>query len=570
MSMRSAPLLSAPTSFAQRQIWLLAQADADAAAYNVMRSLRLRGRLDVAALELALTEVVRRHESLRTTFPAEADGGLQTVWPPEPFQLPVTDLSGCRHPALEAAERARQAARRPFDVSNGPLARAELWRVDEAEHVLTLSLHHLVTDAWSDSVLYRDLTALYGAFAAGRPSPLPDPPVQYADFAVWERDRVRGDHLERLLRYWRRRLHGASPVLGRGTRRLAAGDRRGRFEDRRWSLPPPAMDRARHLASELRITPFVVLLTAFAIVLQRWTGRDDLLVGSLVANRGRPELEGLVGCFVNTLLLRADLTGNPTMRELLRRVGNSVLDDQVHQELPFDRLVEELGPGPTRGGARFQAMFQVQDLLLPPVEAAGVGFEGLPGDAEPARVALNLTIGRYEPRWFAAWDYDADRFDDQSITELHRLYVRVLAELLDDAGRRLDELSRLSPSGTPLAENVEPAGPPEPAPSSPVDAGPVDASPVDASPLEALLIDIWTEVLQVEEVGPGADFFDLGGHSLLATRVVSRLRREIGLDVSVRMLFERPVLADLAAGVLQQAVDQDPSLLDERDADDDR
>ncbi|HEX8272300.1 MAG TPA: amino acid adenylation domain-containing protein, partial [Longimicrobiaceae bacterium] len=325
-----------PLSFAQERLWFLEQLSPGGHVYTIPGALRLEGPLDAGALEATLGEIVRRHEALRTRFPSDGGRPWQEVLPPEPFRLPVEPVA-----AAEVEGRVRAEVERPFDLERGPLFRATLLRLQEDEHVLVLSMHHVVSDGWSLGVFFGELSALYGAFREGRGSPLPEPAVQYGDYAVWQRAWLRGEALEAQLAYWRGRLAGA-PALELPTdhpRPAVQG-----FAGARHALTLDAdeAEGVRRLARREGATLYMVLLAALQVLLGRYAESEDVVVGSPIAGRTRRETEGLIGLFVNTLALRTDLSGDPAFREVVGRVREGALGAYAHQEVPFERLVEEL------------------------------------------------------------------------------------------------------------------------------------------------------------------------------------------------------------------------------------
>ncbi|HEX7241984.1 MAG TPA: amino acid adenylation domain-containing protein, partial [Longimicrobiaceae bacterium] len=330
---REGPL---PLSFAQQRLWFLDQLEPGSAAYNVPFGIRLRGPLDAEILERAVSEVVRRHEVLRTVF-RSGEGGTasQVVLPPEPFALRRARAAGL-------AELAREEAGAPFDLAAGPLLRGTLVRLGEEDAVALFTVHHIVSDEWSAGILVREVSALYTAFAEGRPSPLAELPVQYADYAAWQRAWLTGDVLERQLAYWRERLAGAPPLLDLPVDRPRPTAASAEGATRTFTLPAELATSLRELGRAMGATPFMVLLAGFQALLARYSGEEDVSVGTPVAGRTRAETEGLIGFFVNTLVLRTDLSGGPTARELVARVRERVLEAQTHQDLPFERLVDEL------------------------------------------------------------------------------------------------------------------------------------------------------------------------------------------------------------------------------------
>ncbi|HEV3049323.1 MAG TPA: condensation domain-containing protein, partial [Longimicrobium sp.] len=336
----------APLSFAQERLWFIDRLEPESAVYGMPMALRLAGALDHAALERALGEVVRRHEVLRTVF-GEADGSpVQVIAPFGGFALPVEDLSALGEADREAAvtRRADEEASRPFDLSAGPLFRAALLRLGQEDHVLLLSMHHIVSDEWSMGVLFGELSVLYEAYREGRESPLPELPVQYADYAVWQREHLAGEVLQRHLSYWRERLAGAPELLELPIDRPRPAVRTHRGGTVPVELSPELLERLQALGRSEGATLYMTVLGAFQVLLSKYAGSDDVVVGSPIAGRTRREVEGLIGFFVNTLVLRTDLSGDPGFREVLRRVREVTLGAYAHQDLPFERVVEELQP----------------------------------------------------------------------------------------------------------------------------------------------------------------------------------------------------------------------------------
>ncbi|HET6343571.1 MAG TPA: condensation domain-containing protein, partial [Myxococcota bacterium] len=335
-----------PLSFAQQRLWFLDQLEPGSAAYNMPLAVRLKGLLRVEALEAAFQEVIRRHESLRTRFPAVAGEPVQVAFAPSGRRLPVVDLAGL--PEVSREEEARQLAHReasrPFDLERGPVLRTTLLRLGDREHLLLTTLHHIASDGWSMEVLIRELGTLYVAARRGEPSPLPELPVQYGDFAVWQRKWLSGDVLEAELAHWRSRLGEDEEVLELPTDQPRPAVRRHRGASRGFTLPERLAAGLQALAHRERVTPFMVLLAGFQALLFRSTGQPGIRVGTPVAGRTRLETEGLIGFFVNTLVLRAELSREMSTGQLLGRVREAALDAWVHQELPFEKLVEELQP----------------------------------------------------------------------------------------------------------------------------------------------------------------------------------------------------------------------------------
>ncbi|HEX7940824.1 MAG TPA: condensation domain-containing protein, partial [Gemmatimonadaceae bacterium] len=362
---RARPL---PLSYAQQRLWFIEQLDPGRFTYNVPRFLRLTGALDVAALETSLHELVRRHEVLRTRF-AEVEG--------EPWQSIAADLDVALEvePVREGdvAERAQREALRPFDLGTGPLIRARLLRVREDEHVMLLVMHHIVCDGWSMAILVRELGAAYLGARTGTPPRLPELPVQYADFAQWQRRWLTGEVLDAQLAYWTRALAGAPPTLELPADRPRPAVRTARGEQLTRVLGGELTTALRALSRKEGATEFMTLLAAFGALLARYSGQHDIVVGSPIAGRNRAELEGLIGLFVNTLVLRVDTGGAPSFRELVGRVREVCLGAYAHQDLPFDKLVEVLKPERELNRTPlFQVMFALQNVPTAELDVAGM------------------------------------------------------------------------------------------------------------------------------------------------------------------------------------------------------
>jgi len=431
-----------PLSFAQQRLWFLDQLVPGNPFYNVAAAVRLDAPVDVGVLGRALNEIVGRHEALRTTFQAVEGRPVQVVAPELELPLPVVDLAGLPRVERdrEALRLATEEAQRAFDLARGPLIRTTLLRLGPGEHVFLLTLHHIVSDGWSMGILSRELTALYDAFARGSPSPLPALPIQYADFALWQRRLLVGETLERQLTYWRGKLVGA-PTLALPTDRPRPPVARFRGATATLAFPAELVARLRRLAHDEGATLFMVLLCAFKALLSRYSGQEDIVVGAPVANRTRPELEGLIGFFVNTLVLRTDLSGNPSFREALARVREVCLGAYAHQDIPFERLVDELVPA--RDLSRnplFQVTFQLQHAR--PGEGAADSTLEVERGTSIFDLAFNLADG---PAGLTGIiEYTTDLFDAATIAGLARHYETLLGGVVEAPERPLAELALLT------------------------------------------------------------------------------------------------------------------------------
>src|SRR5262245_34210001 len=384
---------SFPLSFAQERLWVLDQLDPGNPAYNVPLAIRITGALDLEALQRTLNELIVRHEALRTRFAAADGQPLQVVDPVRLHELSVVDLQHLNRAGREeeAITRAAAEVRKSFRLTEGPLFRVLLLRLGPKDHVLVVVMHHIISDDWSMAVLVREVAQLYGAFQAGRPSPLISLPIQYADYAAWQRRQLQGEKLERLLDYWRPRLHDL-PQLDLPVDRPAPPGGRQAGESETLQVPPELADRLRDVARQEGATLYMILLAALQVLLGRYSGQEDFAIGSPTAGRLGKETENLVGIFVNTLVVRADLSGNPTFRQLLRHVREVALEAFQHQELPFERLVEAVNPDRDAGrNPLFQVMFALQSAPWPEVNFAGLVLSVLPLDTGTSKFDLSFT-----------------------------------------------------------------------------------------------------------------------------------------------------------------------------------
>ncbi|MFP5285014.1 MAG: amino acid adenylation domain-containing protein, partial [Thermoanaerobaculia bacterium] len=426
--------------------WFLAQLAPRSPAYNMSFAVRLTGALDPIALAAALSEIRRRHETLRTAFRTDPSGRpVQVVQPAEPLPLPLVDLSGLPEASGEARRLASSIAPAPFDLERGPLVRALLFRLASDEHAVLWVTHHIAADAWSmTAVLLPELGALYSAFAQGRPSPLPEPPVQYADFAVWQRSWLRGEVLDEQIGYWRHALDGA-PTLELPVDRPRRPVPSSRGAARTWILPAGPAGRLRDLARARGATLFMAVHAAFSALLQRYTGQDDVVVGMPVAQRTRREVEGLIGFFVNTLVLRTDLSGEPDFPAAIDRSRAAALGAFAHQDLPFERLVDELGLArdPHRPPL-LRVLLQLQNAPSANLELPGVRLEPFTLEISTSRFELVVNVSETAEGLKAVFTYDADLFEGATLARLVHHFDALLAAWIADPGRPASDLDLLS------------------------------------------------------------------------------------------------------------------------------
>ena len=437
LSLQKAKGKIAPLSYAQQRLWFLEQLVTGNPFYNESSAIRILYPLDTAALEKTLNEIVRRHETLRTVFVSTDGQPLQRVLAPQPLSFPIIDLTHLPETQRESESLrlVNEHAREPFNIAKGPLLRVALIRLSASDHIFVVTMHHIVCDGWSTKVFFDELRELYAAFVYGRPSPLPELPIQYTDFSAWQREWLQGSALEEQLEFWKGRLAGLQTLeLPADKPRPAVPTFSGAREP--IAIPPEVNQALESLCEQISVTPFMALLAAFQALLQRYTGQDDVAVGSPVANRNRAELEKLIGFFVNTLVMRTDLSGNPTFRELLRRVREVALSAYSHQDLPFERLVEELQP--TRDPSRnplFQVTFQIlsdresketiEQLRVVEVEQLTSKFD-LRCDLWPRDGGLTGYL-----------EYSLDLFEHQTIKLMARNFEALVAAMVADPDRRI-------------------------------------------------------------------------------------------------------------------------------------
>jgi hypothetical protein len=438
---------SAPLSFAQQRLWFLDQLEPGNAAYNIPDAVRLSGPLAIAALEHSLSEIVRRHESLRTVFKLEGEQPRQVIETYTPRSLLFVDLSGLTGDKRDAEvlRLAGLEARRSFNLSRGPLLRATLLRLSPLEHVLFLTMHHIVSDAWSLGIFVRELASLYDAYSAGRPSRLAELPIQYADFAQWQHEHLRGETLEAMLNYWKQQLGGVLPVLQLPTDRPRPQVQTFRGSRQSLVLPLALGEALTRLSRREGCTLFMLMLAAFGVLLHRYTGQSDIVIGTNIANRNRAEVEDLIGFFVNMLALRTNYSGDQSFRDLLRRVRDTTLNAYAHQDMPFDKLVDELRPERTlTHPPLFQIVFSLQNAPTMEVRRPNLTLEPVLVDQGTAKFDLVLNMWETERGLKGSLEFNLDLFEPATITRMLRHFERLLDDIAARPDARLDELEMLS------------------------------------------------------------------------------------------------------------------------------
>jgi amino acid adenylation domain-containing protein len=522
-------------------LWFLDRLVPDSSFYHLSSAIRLTGELNVSALERAAAELVERHEVLRCRIEMVEEVATQHIGPGMSLEFADTD----REWTEERAQKfIADWTERPFDLGQGPLIRMSLIRLAAQEHVLGVTLHHIVGDAWSFGILFTELSALYEAFTTENPSPLPALPMQYGDFAVWQRDRLSGERLETELEFWRQKLAGAPTSvelpLDRPRPKVAS------YKGGSTSLSVDASLTAalKRLARNERSTLFMVLLAAFEVLMVRWSGQQDLLVGVPVAGRSRREVEGLIGFFVNTLAMRLDGTGDPDFSDIVRRVRKTALESFVHQDLPFEILVEELSPERDLGrNPLVQVMFQLDNTPGEPAGLAGLEAEWFgQGEDTTTHFDLSMALLELDGELHGEISYATDLFDEDTIERLAEAYLRVLRQVTEDPRRRLSELSLVKPDQV----------------SAPNASGACDLTITELFQRQA---DRTPEAVAVVCEGRSLTYSELRSS---ANRLARRLRRQgVGPEVTVGLCVERSlelvvaILGIVVAGGAYVPIDPD-------------
>ena len=429
-------------SFAQERLWFLHQMEPENSAYNLFTGIRLHGPLNVAALAQTLQEIVRRHEILRTTF-ATIDGRPNQKIGPPALSLSLTDLGSLADVARTAAveKLANKTAHRSFNLATGPLLHTELLRLSDDEHVLFFTMHHIISDGWSSTILVREVAALYEAFGAGVPSPLPELAVQYADYAAWQRSWLQGPVLEEHLAYWRQQLAGA-PALDLPTDRPRPAVQTFNGAAASFELSKDLSAALGALSRRAGTTLYMTLLAAFATLMSRYSNQTDVVIGGDTANRTRIETEALIGFFVNMLVLRIDLDGDPRFIELLKRVREVTLAGYAHQELPFEKLVEELHvPRELSRNPLYQVLFTLQNAVSSQQDLRDLRLESIPADGRPAKFDLTLAMRETDEGLRGLFEYNTDLFDQATVQRMAAHFENLLTAIVEDPQQQLSALT---------------------------------------------------------------------------------------------------------------------------------
>jgi amino acid adenylation domain-containing protein len=433
-------------SFAQQRLWFLAQLDPNAPAYHITKTLKLQGDLNVVVLQQSLDAIVAQHEALRTNFIAPDGNPVQVMSQPRSVELKVIDLKSYPESDRTKVQQLLQdQAQHPFDLTSDLMLRASLLVLSPQEHILLLVMHHIAGDSWSMSILFEQLTTFYEAFLKGLPSPVAESPIQYADFAVWQRQWLSGEVLENQLNYWKQQLEGANRVLELPADRPRPAIQTYQGAKQSFVLPQSLSTALYILSQQEGVTLYMTLLAAFQTQLYRYTGQQDIVIGSPIAGRNLPELEELIGFFVNTLVLRTDLSANPSFRELLQRVRTVVMSAYAYQDLPIDKLIDELQPERSLSyHPLFQVMFVLQNTPRQTLELPGLTLTPYDWDHVTSRLDLTLSITETEQGLQGVWEYNTDLFDASTISRMSGHFQTLLESIVTNPEQQISELPLLT------------------------------------------------------------------------------------------------------------------------------
>ncbi|HMR63875.1 MAG TPA: condensation domain-containing protein [Anaerolineae bacterium] len=538
-----------PLSFAQQRLWFLDQLNPGTAIYNLHEAIRLRGPLAVGTLEQSLNEILWRHETLRATFANVAGQPMQRISGAESFSLALIDLQELSEleREIEAQRLANQEAQRPFDLAQDPLLRATLVRLDQEDYVFLLTMHHIIADGWSMGLFKRELGALYQAFLKGQPSPLPELPIQYADFAHWQHQRLQSEALANQLTYWKQHLAGQVPMLQLPTDYPQPPIQTYQGSYQSLVLSEELTEALKKLSRQEGVTLFVTLLTAFMTLLNRFTEQEDLVICSPIAGRKQIELEDLIGYFNNIVVLRTDLSGNPSFRELLARSRQVILGAYDHQDLPFQTVADL--PNLTLTPLS-RALFDLRDASDWPLELPGITVNSLEVNSVTTYFDLSFDLQEKAKKLSGVLGYKTDLFSPTTIAQMLSHFQILLESLIAEPEQRLSALPCLTKSPQRL----------DPLPRSATDQAnhhllsapnsarhePTQTFVAPRDDLELRLTKIWEQVLGLRPIGVRDNFFQLGGHSLLALRLFTQVEKVMHKHLPLATLFQAPTIEQLA------------------------
>jgi amino acid adenylation domain-containing protein len=437
-----------PASFAQMRLWFFDQLEPQSPTYNIPLAIRMSGKLDIHVFRRSLDEIARRHEVLRTSFKIGRRGQpIQIIEPPKPVELSIIDLEPFPTTIRDskAIEMAEESARKPFDLNRAPLWRINLFRNSNDEYLFLLVMHHSISDGWSKEIFLQELAKIYEAYSNGRPSPLPEITVQYVDYAAWQRERLKGERLEALFDYWKTQLKGDLPVLELPLDYPRPAAQTFSGENYYFRLPGPILESLKSFSQDEGATIFMSLMAVFDILLWRYTGQTDLLIGTPISNRERRELEGLIGYFVDTLVIRGNVSGNPSAREVVCRIREAALGAFENRELPFEKLVDGLDLERNLSYTPiFQVMFALQNAPAMPVEIHGLRMERLEIETGTSMFDLTLVVTEIEQGLDCYFEYNIDLFNAETVRRMASHFQTLLSSMLSNPDQPISKLKMLS------------------------------------------------------------------------------------------------------------------------------
>jgi hypothetical protein len=560
--LQTSPNYTYPASLAQLRLWFLDQLRARNTAYNVHLGVWLRGKLNFAALQSSVQEMVNRHDSLRTSFRIEREQLQQVVEGACRVTIPITDLTGATDPTAEAYQLARREVQDPFDLSKAPLFRVRLFRATPLDHVFLFIMHHIITDAWSVQIFAKELEQLYTAFSRGEASPLPALPIRYGDFAEWQLEWFHTSEVQQHLAYWKNKLQGAPALLELPTDAPRPPEQTFDGAVEVVAIAEDVVDGIERVASRCQATPFMVQLAAFKVLLSRYARQPDVVVGIPVAGRNRVETEGLIGFFVNTLVLRDDLAGNPRFTDVVAQVRETILGAFSNVDVPFEKIVEELQPERNLSyNPLFQVMFATLKSAVRSHKFADLTAFPYVVSGETSIFDLSMTlIQDVDRQWWAQIEYNTNLFRQERIRRMLSDYTSILAGVVSDPDSHILSLPLPSlPAAAADLNSTAEQGRKEKQKATP-SAFPRRVAERHSEPLDRdqeLLSEIWKEVLGLPKVGIRDSFFDLGGHSLLAVRLVAQIREITGRQIPVSAIFRAPTI-EAFAPLLRENLDNQP------------
>ncbi|MEL7037607.1 MAG: condensation domain-containing protein [Cyanobacteria bacterium J06592_8] len=533
---------SLPLSFPQQRLWFLQQLNpSKAAAYNMPFGFRISGSLNLLALEQSLNEIIQRHEGLRTTFSVIEGEPTQVIHDPFSFHLSVVNVESIAKEQQEnrVMEWVKADIEKPISLTQLPLFRGTIFQLSEQDYFLLLNIHHIIIDAWSKGVLFQELATLYKAFSQGKTSPLSELSLQYADFSVWQRQCIQGEFKQTLLNYWQRQLGEDLQPLKLLTDHSPSIDSTHSSAENKLLLPAELITQLKSFSRKEGATLFATLLAAFKVLLYRYTEQDNFFVCSPIANRSRKETKGIIGYFVNLLILRTQLNKEQTFREYLSQVRQVVSGGFAHQDLPIQEILNELNLLQT---PLSKVMFALQNTTIHTLELSGLEVETSNLDSGTADFDLYLYLIQEGDTFAAIFKYNADLFEEETIAKMQEHYRRILENILINPEQSLCDVLSLSETEQQKLEEKR-------AKQSTLNSASIASETPYISPrnsTELKLAQLWSQVLGIESIGVRDNFFDLGGKSLMAMSLFTQIEQTFGKTLPLTTLLNAPTIEKLA------------------------